>query len=257
MSTVGNILGCSHNVIRPSVTGEQLLEAIGSLSDFVHRQTKRHDWCCERAGHCNAIQATSHDRAVLSVASQAGSPEHSRVAHVVECSDDRSAVLTSLQSQGVESLLTWEPLLAFRPSASTFDTTNDTEIPNSHLPNIDHKALLRLEEKYIVGVHIKNPFLDLTDLRNSILQVAENGLDWSTRTCLVTLVCAIGALTQRYQDPANISVTTPSPGIVRSSVGYESDAELAMQFWGIAARRLGFAICQNEIESVQCLCLAG
>lgn len=165
--------------------------------------------------------------------------------------------LNCFESQGMETLLAWEPLTAFELSAPAFDTVTELEIPSSQLPNMDYRELSRLEAKYIVGVHIKNPFLDLTDLHNKILQVAENGLDWSTRTCLVTLVCAIGALTQRYQDPANISITTPSPGVVRSSVGYESDTELAMQFWGIAARRLGFAIGHNDVESVQCLCLAG
>lgn len=239
------------------MTGEQLLEAIGSLSDLVRRQTQRHDWCCQQAGQSNISHETGNDRSDWSATHRKDSAGCSEGVPGTASPYGRPPRPSALQSQGIEALLTWEPLIAFRPSSSTFYTADDLEVPSSQLPDIGHKALSRLEEKYIVGVHTKNPFLDLSDLHNKILQVAENGLDWSTRTCLVTLVCAIGALTQRYQDPANISITTPSPGVVRSSVGYESDAELAMQFWGIAARRLGFAIGQNDIESVQCLCLAG
>lgn len=242
---------------RPSITGEQLLNAISSLTELVHHQAQRHDRCCQQVEHVSALHRSDFDRNEWNNISRNNTSGHDDRTQATASPYEHPVRPSPLQSQGMESLLTWEPLRMFRPSSSTFDTADDPEAPSSQLPNFDHKELSRLEEKYIVGVHTKNPFLDLIDLHNKILQVAENGLDWSTRTCLVTLVCAIGALTQRYQDPANISITTPSPGVVRSSVGYESDTELAMQFWGIAARRLGFAIGHNDIESVQCLCLAG
>lgn len=241
---------------RPSVTGEQILDAIGGLSDLIRRQSQRHDQCCQRPGHEDVYQA-SRDGNLWSTNACNDTSRYGDGMAAVEPLNGTSAKLTPLQSQGVESLLAWEPLVAFQPASSTFGSTDVSQIPNSQLPNIDYAELSRLEEKYIVAVHLKNPFLDLADLHQKILQTAENGLDWSTRTCLVTLVCAIGALNQRYQDPANISVTSPSPGVVRSSVGYESEAELSMQYWGIAARRIGFAISQNNIEAVQCLCLAG
>lgn len=217
--------------------------------------------CCQAAGH----EHVAHQSSLLEFSRPSDLPHVPQKAlsgqterpNVTESFNGPAVGLTPLQSQGVESILSWEPLAPYRPSSCTFGDTHTSSIPNSQLPNIDLRELTRLEAKYIVGVHLMNPILDLSDLHNKMLQVSENGLDWSTRTCLVTLVCAIGALTQRYQDPENISITTPSPGIVRSSMGYESEAELSMQFWGIAARRLGFAIGQNDVEAVQCLCLAG
>lgn len=243
------------------MTGEQILEAIGNLSDLVRSQDYRRSLCCQSAGHDGVAHRAGHVESARSgewssnVHSDSYTPRAETAAS--EPFHGPSVALTPLESQGVESILAWEPLAPYRPSSCTFGDTFTSQVPSNQLPNIDHRELSRLEGKYIVGVHLKNPILDLADLHDKILQVSENGLDWSTRTCLVTLVCAIGALTQRYQDPDNISITTPSPGITRSSIGYESEAELSMQFWGIAARRLGFAISQNDVEAVQCLCLAG
>jgi hypothetical protein len=80
------------------------------------------------------------------------------------------------------------------------------------------------------------------------MHLSENGLDWSTSTCLVALVCAIGTITQRYTPPG------ASP-ISQDDNGY--DIGLSKQFWSLAEKRLGFAMSQNDIRAVQCLCLAG
>lgn len=104
---------------------------------------------------------------------------------------------------------------------------------------------------------MKNPILDLTDLHRKVMHVAENGLDWTTRSCLVALVCAIGAVTQEYQAESQSLEYTLSPGTPLPLFHSGSEPELSMQYWSLAAKRLGFAIGQNDIEAVQCLLLAG
>lgn len=118
------------------------------------------------------------------------------------------------------------------------------------LPSFELGELSRLEAKYIACVHTKNPILDLATLHDLISQVAENGLDWSARTCVVSLVCALGAISEEYTH-----AYTPD----KISVGSLPDTEkdIAFKYWNVAMKRLGFVIGQSNLESVQCLCLTG
>lgn len=120
----------------------------------------------------------------------------------------------------------------------------------SSLPSLELCELSRLEAKYIACIHTKNPILDLVTLHDLISQVAENGLEWSARTCLVSLVCALGAISEEYTHAY-------TPGRVSGSSLPHDEADLAFQYWNIAMKRLGFVIGQSNIESVQCLCLTG
>lgn len=120
----------------------------------------------------------------------------------------------------------------------------------SSLPSLELCALSRLEAKYIACIHTKNPILDLVTLHDLISQVAENGLDWSARTCLVSLVCALGAISEEY-------TYAYTPETTSGSSLPHNEADIAFQYWNIAMKRLGFVIGQSNIESVQCLCLTG
>ena len=130
--------------------------------------------------------------------------------------------------------------------------------PTHQLPCLEYSDLARLELKYIDAVHIKNPVLDLPKLHEMILHVSENGLDWSTKTCLVAMVCAIGAIAGRYKETSQTRDIRSSSGSEFQPSGIaESEPELASRHWNVAAKRLGYAIGQDDIEAVQCLCLAG
>ena len=80
-----------------------------------------------------------------------------------------------------------------------------------------------------------------------IAQVAEFGFDWSTRSCVVSLVCALGALSEKY-------ILDPNPIAGGWS---ENDAVAAYQYWNLATKRLGLITGQSSLEAVQCLCLTG
>ncbi|KAH7127851.1 hypothetical protein B0J13DRAFT_588593 [Dactylonectria estremocensis] len=150
--------------------------------------------------------------------------------------------------RGMDTILEWNIFNHLRPIHLAKDHCQMPDIWNHSVPNMDYHELSRLERKYINGVHLKNPILDLSELHDMVIYVAENGLDWSIQTCLVTLVCAIGAATESYQDQP----LSPTDPLYR---GREPD--LSIQFWTLAAKRLGFVIGQSHHQAVQCLLLAG
>ncbi|KAL2826553.1 hypothetical protein BJY01DRAFT_241334 [Aspergillus pseudoustus] len=164
-----------------------------------------------------------------------------------------------MRPQGVESILDWKIFASDRPAVCLFAQRNMPAARSYPLPDTSFSQLARLESKFIENIHSKNPIIDINELHNMMLHIAENGLDWSTQTCLATLACALGAIAESYPkipDPMTESVirSAPSPG---QEVEGGSELELAMQFWNLAIKRLGYAASQNSVQAVQCLCLAG
>ena len=162
-----------------------------------------------------------------------------------------------MRAQGTDSLLTWSSLSHFNSTPSLFTDGISLGIVSESIPDISRNELVRLANRYIDGVHIKNPILDLSELSHSVTHVAENGLDWSTKTCVVALVCAIGTLAQRYQLQDQSSPSQITPGAPQPNIDPEYDSRLSLRFWSVAAKRLAMAIGGNDVEAVQCLCLAG
>lgn len=120
--------------------------------------------------------------------------------------------------------------------------------PTHSLPSLQLSELLPLEAKFIANVHPKNPIVDPEALRRHIHHIAENGLDWSTETCLVALVCALGAYSQAYD---------PEDGFSQEIADSTDSDKLAREYWGIAIKRLGVVIGENNTAAIQCLNLAG
>ncbi|KAF2009024.1 hypothetical protein BU24DRAFT_455942 [Aaosphaeria arxii CBS 175.79] len=148
-------------------------------------------------------------------------------------------------SQGLNSVLEWH---VFPAGIEPIRVDERTPPPTpEELPKITISELTRLQLNYRQVVHIVNPMLDISTLDQYITHISENGFDWTTRTCLVALVCAIGALCQ------DVDVFSPgNPPDPKSN-----DTDVAYRFWSIASKRLGRAMSYNTLESAQCLCLAG
>ncbi len=251
------------------------MEAVGNLTALVQRQ-QAEKRCCRR---CHQQAQGAFSPATVISAESAQSP----LAQIVlrqnqDSQQSRSDIAVysrqgagvdeqraakrqrPIQAQGVESILNWR---VYSPNVNFPNLFGEARIDptTAHpLPCLEYSELARIESKYIADVHIYNPILDLPSLHQKILHVSENGLDWSTRTCLVTMVCAIGAITGRYKDafqstPNSLASFSASRDAVAQSG--ESEVDLAMQYWNVAAKRLGCAIGQDDLEAVQCLCLAG
>jgi hypothetical protein len=169
------------------------------------------------------------------------------------------------QPAGLDSVLKWEIFPHPIPYMTLSEGSESNGPPSHSLPSMEYSELRRLEAKYVSYVHTKNPIMDLGVLHQLISQQAENGLDWSTRTCLICLVCALGALSRKYSpdkvgtafSPQTFHSQSLSPGTPSSIAAFEGESQLAAQYWSVAAKRLGFVIGQNSLEAVQCLCLTG
>lgn len=150
-------------------------------------------------------------------------------------------------SEGLDSVLQWR---VFPPGIDKIPVDNGIPIPMpDELPPLSLMELTRLQMNYRRVVHDFNPMLDLATLDRYTTHIAENGLDFTTRTCLVVLVCAVGALCQEesaFTIPSRLPVTERN-----------DDLDIAYRFWSVASRRLGRAMSHNTLESAQCLCLAG
>ncbi|KAH6884283.1 hypothetical protein B0T10DRAFT_410300 [Thelonectria olida] len=149
-------------------------------------------------------------------------------------------------SEGLDSILEWR---VFPSGMDKIRVDNGRPVPMpEELPPMTFAELTRLQMNYRRVVHSMNPMLDLATLDLYVAHISENGLDFTTRTCLVALVCAIGALCQ--EDTLERPSYLPVPG-------RNNDVDIAYRFWSVASKRLGRAMSHNTLESAQCLCLAG
>jgi hypothetical protein len=92
--------------------------------------------------------------------------------------------------------------LIFNPQAADYDSTAFAQhISNDQraLPSISsdpirtskpgrgvqEEDVLHLVNKFLINVHIKNPILDVEDLKRKARFVVENGFGWDAASCLV------------------------------------------------------------------------
>ncbi|KAH7142117.1 hypothetical protein EDB81DRAFT_899647, partial [Dactylonectria macrodidyma] len=156
--------------------------------------------------------------------------------------------------QKVENIVQWRIFQSQIVATDIYPDANPS-VPLDHsMPSTDIRLLTELELRYIHSVHLLNPIVHLPTLHHLILRVAESGFDWSLETCLAALVCAIGAITEPLEP---LEAMKAFGGIDFHESQCRSDPGLATGYWNIASKRLGFALDQNDIGAVQCLCLAG
>ncbi|KAL6405206.1 putative C6 transcription factor [Ilyonectria robusta] len=232
------------------VTGSDILQAIHSLRSLVeNQQPQQQQQSCVSCGASSTPAQTTSPSVSWTQSGSQQQEDHPREAN-------SPPPYPVMRPQGVETVLDWQIFAPDRPSLCLFAQRNPPADRSYPMPDTSYAQLARLESKYINDIHTKNPILDLGELHGMMVQVAENGLDWSTQTCLVTLVCAIAAITESYPRPVlgSDGHPTPSPG---QQADEGSDVELSMQFWNLAMKRLGYAASQNNVQAVQCLCLAG
>ena len=154
---------------------------------------------------------------------------------------------------GLDSILSWPIFSASGPYVIPLTTRRDDLTAAYTLPGMQLGELLRLEAKFLTNVHPKNPIIDTVSLRGYICHLAEHGPDWSPETCLVALVCALGAYSQAYrpQDDLQGGDSFIPP------IDWPSSDSIARGFWAIAVKRLGIVVGQESATAIQCLSLAG
>lgn len=112
-------------------------------------------------------------------------------------------------SKGLDSLFGW---LVFEPRIDLIPVGDAQLIPMpDELPPIKLSERSRFQLNYCCVVLNVNPMLDLVTPNQYVTHIAENGIDWTTRACLVALVCATGDLCQgkSYRDTKQSSHGRP------------------------------------------------
>lgn len=167
---------------------------------------------------------------------------------------------------GAESILEWDVLRAQLPHLPE----DLIHVKDAYEPErcIQSKAsadtsihnLQQLRQRFERKFLTRYPVISRPRLARYILDVAENGGDWTAESCLVFLVCAMASLCDCLAvdgTPPTAQSTMQSPFSAATPVAPAS-RQSAYQYWTMAKRRLGWALdTPAGLLTAQCLCLAG
>jgi hypothetical protein len=107
-------------------------------------------------------------------------------------------------------------------------------------PNLSREITTKLLDAYLSIVYPKNPILNRADLRDALLTVLKDGPRWDTRTCLVFIVLALGAIAIVDHDSNPVP-----PGAAHTD------------YLDAALQRFGFVLMRTDIEAIQTTYLFG
>jgi len=114
--------------------------------------------------------------------------------------------------------------------------------PSRHptTPNLSREVTTKLLDAYLGIVYPKNPILNRSELREALMGVLKDGAQWDTRTCLVFIVLALGAIAIVDHDPNPVP-----PGAAHTD------------YLDAALQRFGFVLMKTDIEAIQTTYLFG
>jgi hypothetical protein len=118
--------------------------------------------------------------------------------------------------------------------------TLDTPARHPTTPNLSREYTTKLLDSYLSIVYPKNPILNRADLRSAHLEVLRSGPLWDTRTCLVFIVLALGA----------IAIVDHDPNPIPAGAHHTDYLDAALQ-------RFGFVLMKTDIEAIQTTYLFG
>jgi hypothetical protein len=123
---------------------------------------------------------------------------------------------------------------------SDLQNTLDTPARHPTIPNLSREHTTKLLDSYFSIVYPKNPILNRADLRSAHLEMLRSGPHWDTRTCLVFIVLALGAIAIVDHDP------NPIP-----AGGHHCD------YLDAALQRFGLVLMRTDLEAIQTTYLFG
>ncbi|KAL1889862.1 Zcf27p [Sporothrix stenoceras] len=133
------------------------------------------------------------------------------------------------------------------PGTSVADATTISTPPPTSLATLleDMPQLVNsLVDNFFNYVHVKNPILDEATTSRLITATTIEGIDWSLKSCLTLLVCALGSISGPF---------VTGDGIASGSTAFSN----AQSLFQAAERRLGACIGSADLMAAQCLFLAG
>lgn len=136
-------------------------------------------------------------------------------------------------------------------SGSPFETARNLSTSINILT--ERSNIERLVDRFFKRVNIKNPILGRQVASQYCQQYYEHGPLFNLETCLVLLVCALGAVSMEFDHLDEVQGAGSSP---YSSSRLEN-LRLGTYYFVAAEKRLGSAISNVNTLAIQCLCLAG
>lgn len=118
----------------------------------------------------------------------------------------------------------------------------------------DRADVEHLVDRFFILVHVKNPILDRQAVKQYCQEYYENGPQFNLRSCLVLMICALGAVAPEFVVSEALG---PNHGKSRRQAAGAENLSLAQCYFATAEKRLGMAMTQSSSLAVQCLCLAG
>lgn len=123
---------------------------------------------------------------------------------------------------------------------SDLEDTMTTPARHPTTPNLSREVTTKLIDAYLSIVYPKNPIINRSDLRQMHLDVLSNGPKWDTKTCLVFIILALGA----------IAIVDHDPNPVPAGANHTDYLDAALQ-------RIGFVLMRTDIEAIQTTYLFG
>ena len=154
--------------------------------------------------------------------------------------------LKDIVPQGPEHIASWPVFAAFQDEPERVQALKSAlhRGPVLGAPDMEPRRINELLDNFFSYVHVKNPVLDETATRNTVLSSVVNGLDWSSESCLTLLVCALG------------SIATPFGPSLNTMPGTSAHNN-AQSYFTAAQHRIGMALCGDDTLGAQCLFLSG
>jgi hypothetical protein len=122
------------------------------------------------------------------------------------------------------------------------DLQETLSTPSRHptTPNLSREVTTKLLNAYFSIVYPKNPIINRADLKRFHLEILSHGPQWDTKSCLVFIVLALGAIAIVDHD------LMPIP----AGANHTDYLDAALQ-------RFGFVLMRTDIEAIQTTYLFG
>ncbi|CAG7988856.1 unnamed protein product [Penicillium salamii] len=172
--------------------------------------------------------------------------------------NDREALEVNTTYASADAVLSWPIFvtdLNQRPITIDDLFGNDNSIDQSDAGAgnavISDENALRLVNRYIQYVHIKDPILDIVDIQKKARNFIESGPGWDSSSCLVLLCCALGLIARPFDvTPESLTDTqTQSP-----FHDDPTDRRAAESYYRMARKRFG--LLEHDLASCQCYLLS-
>lgn len=111
-----------------------------------------------------------------------------------------------------------------------------------------------LVDNYFRRVYIKNPILDRHVVRRYCEVYYENGPLFNLETCLVLIICALGAILDEF---GSCKLAGDNRDSSYDQAARIETSRLASCYFAAAEKRLGAAMTTSSTLAIQCLCIAG